>query len=96
MLNNYAFGWAFCYFLEKERAKSKGKRNEEWAAIPDVYLKNLRAATDEYAKKVPAGAPKGTLLRFAIPVQKKAYERTFENTDFEKLQAAWVAAMKSW
>ena len=96
VLDNYAFGWAFCYFLENERKKPKGERNEEWAAIPDAYLKNLRAATGEYAKKLPSGAPKGTLMRFASPVQKAAYERTFKNTDFAKLQAAWVAAMKSW
>src|SRR5690606_39018077 len=35
-LENYAYSWAFCYFLEDQRAKSDRSRSkvEEWAALP--------------------------------------------------------------
>ncbi len=93
VMNNYAFAWAFCYFLEKERSNRNG--NKEWAAIPDKYLKNLRKAADEIVGKLGAKA-KGSMMRFAIPIQRRAYQLTFSGTDFDKLQADWVAAMKSW
>ncbi|MCA8955814.1 MAG: DUF1570 domain-containing protein [Planctomycetes bacterium] len=96
VLKNYAFGWAFCYFLELERRKPIKERNKLWAGIPDRYLKNLRAAAEEYRDKLPAGAPKGSLMRFVDPVQKRAYEVTFKGLDWDALQEAWVAAMKSW
>jgi hypothetical protein len=96
VMNNYAFGWAFCYFLEQERQKPAGERNEEWAGFPDRYVQELRKAADEARTKMPADAPKGSLIRFAIPVQKQAFEATFGKVDFKPLQAAWVAAMKAW
>ena len=93
VLNNYAFAWAFCYFLEQERKNRDG--NKKWAAIPDEYLKNLREATAEVVGKV-GSAGKGSTMRFAITVQKRAFKKTFADTDFQKLQTDWVAAMKSW
>ena len=93
---NYAFGWAFCYFLEQERAKRPQERNEKWAAIPQRYIKNLRSAAKHYRKSLPDDAPKGGILRFAVPIQKKAFERTFRTIDLKKLEEAWIAALKEW
>jgi hypothetical protein len=93
---NYAFGWAFCYFLELERHKRPQERNEQWAAIPERYIKNLRAAAAHYKKSLPEDAPKGGILRFAIPIQKRAFENTFNDIDLAKLEAAWIEAIKSW
>lgn len=93
---NYAFGWAFCYFLELEREKDKKDRNEQWAAIPQRYIKELRAAAAHYRKQLPEDAPKGSILRLAIPIQKQAYERTFKDIDLAKLEHAWFETIKSW
>jgi hypothetical protein len=96
VLKNYAMGWAFCYFLEQERAKRPGQRNETWAAIPDRYVENLRVAAADVEAKMPADAPKGSLIRAAIPIQKAAYEKTFGDMDWAALQADWIEAMQDW
>lgn len=91
---NYAFGWAFCHFLEEQRKDPKG--NKEWGAIPDQYLANLRAVTDEYRKQLPDDAPKDWIMAVRFPIQEEAFRRTFEKTDWGKIEAAWIAAMKKW
>ncbi len=32
----------------------------------------------------------------AIPIQKRAYKKTFKDIDLAKLEKAWFAAIKSW
>ncbi|MEE9127493.1 MAG: DUF1570 domain-containing protein [Planctomycetota bacterium] len=93
---NYAFGWAFCYFLELERKKKPQERNEQWAGIPERYIKKLRAAAAHYRKKMPEDTPKGSILRWADPIQKRAFEKTFKSIDLPELEAAWIEAIKSW
>jgi hypothetical protein len=91
-LQNYAFAWAFCHFLELERRDPKG--NKEWGAIPDRYLHNLRAATEQ-ARGGSSGKGWSTPA-VELQIQKDAFQRTFAGMDLEPLEAAWGAAMKRW
>ena len=79
-----------------ERHKKPQQRNEQWAAIPASYIKHLRAAAAHYREKMPEDAPKGSILRWAKPIQKRAFETTFEDIDLNKLEAAWIEAIKAW
>lgn len=91
---NYAFAWAFCYFLEEHRNDPKG--NKEWAAIPERYLENLRQVTAEFRADLPENAPKDWILAMQFAIQDKAFERTFKDTDWAELEKAWIAAMEKW
>ncbi len=92
VMNNYAMGWSICWFLEQEREKKTG-RNEDWAAIPENYLRHLRAAADKYRERMPDNAPKDWMLGFADEIQKEAFEKTFAKIDILQLEKAWIAAM---
>lgn len=99
VLQNYAMAWSICYFLEQERAKKKGERNEKWAAIPELYLENLRAAMKEKLKDMPQGAPKDWIMGFKTEIQQAAFEKTFgawTDDDWAELEKAWHAAMRKW
>lgn len=94
-LQNYAFAWAFCFFLEEHRKDPKG--NKEWGAIPDAYLKNLREATDAQREKIGADKnDKKWLSFYEVEIQKVAFEKTFAGVDLLKLEKAWIDAMKKW
>ncbi len=94
-LQNYAIGWAFCYFLEQERKKEKG-RNEAWAAIPTNYINALRAATKKRMEKMPDDAPKDWIMAYTDEIQEEAFEAAFANIDFDALEQAWIEAMKKY
>lgn len=100
-LRNYAFAWAFCYFLEQEAEKPAGRRNTQWAALPQNYLIALRRHAAKAQRQLeervkdPA-ALKGELLMRSPAIQKAAFETAFKDVDFAELEAAWVAAMKKW
>ncbi|MEE9128028.1 MAG: hypothetical protein V3U11_12905, partial [Planctomycetota bacterium] len=79
-----------------ERKKKPQERNEQWAGIPERYIKKLRVAAAHYRKKMPEDAPKGSILRWANRIQKRAFEKTFKDIDLPKLEAAWIEAIKSW
>ncbi len=91
---NYAFGWAFCNFLEDQRKDQKG--NKEWGAIPDRYLASLREITDGYRKQLPDNAPKDWIMAVQFEIQEKAFDQTFAGTDWSALEKAWIDAMKKW
>jgi len=94
-LQHYAFGWALCFFLEEQRKDPKG--NKQWAAIPDDYLKNLRAITEQVrVKNQIEDKDKKWLLVFQHEIQQKAFEATFKDVDLDKLEKAWIEAMKRW
>lgn len=93
-LQNYAMGWAFCYFLEDERDKPDGKRNDQWAAIPDAYLQNLRKATEKHMAEMPMDAPRDWIMAFTDEIQAEAFEKTFGGIDLPELEKAWIAAMR--
>lgn len=94
-LQNYAFGWAFCYFLEEHRQDPKG--NAQWGAIPDLYLKNLREATKKKRESLGIDAKdKNWLLAYTNDLQKQAYEATFDGVDLVELEKAWIKSMKGW
>jgi hypothetical protein len=95
-LQNYAMGWAFCYFLEQEREKQDGERRNDWALIPSTYLQNLRMATLEHLKKMPKDAPKDWIQTQRDEIQSDAYDLTFGSLDLDELRDAWIAAMKKW
>ncbi len=95
-LQNYAFAWAFCYFLELEGEKKAGKRNDRWAAIPDDYLIHLRRITEEYKPDQSEDLPKGWLTQYESQIQEEAYEATFDGIDMAALEKAWIAEMKTW
>ena len=88
-LRNYAYSWSFCYFLEKERAKSKRNRNEQWAQLPDKYITELRKATAEAKKSMPAEAPKDWISSKRFEIQKAAIRATLKGVDMDELQQAW-------
>lgn len=92
-LQNYAFAWAFCYFLENERDKTKG-RNEQWAAIPETYLKHLREGSEKAKAKMPKDAPKDWITGMTEEIQNQAFEKTFEGVDIPALEKAWIEFMK--
>ncbi len=95
VLLNYAFGWAFCYFLDEQRKDSKG--NKQWASIPDLYLDNLRRATQKKKKELKVDdKDKKWLLPLQDELQKAAFESTFSKMDLSALQQAWIEEMKSW
>lgn len=94
-LQNYAFAWSFCYFLEEHRKDPKG--NKAWGGIPDAYLKNLREATKQ--KRESLGIDKKDkewLVAFTNELQKVAYEKTFEGIDMDELEKAWIEAIKKY
>lgn len=94
-LQNYAFAWAFCYFLEEQRKDPKG--NKEWGAIPDAYLGHLRDATKEERDQHHFDPKdKKWLALYEDKIQQTAYQRTFKGMDLIKLEKAWVDAMEKW
>lgn len=94
-LQNYAFSWAFCSFLEELRRDDKAR--PEWQAIPDEYLKHLRRLTEEQYKKLGADPKdKKWLSLFEVEIQRAAFDATFSSIDLLALEQAWVAAMKKW
>lgn len=93
-LQNYAMGWAFCWFLEQERAKKDG--NPKWAAIPEQYIKHLRAAAEDIRKKFPEQAPKDWIASYQDEIQAAAFKKTFTDIDLDELEKAWIAAMKKY
>lgn len=95
VLLNYAFGWAFCFFLDEQRKDPKG--NKEWAAIPDAYLENLRKATQKKKEELKVDdKDKKWLVPLQDELQKAAFEATFSKMDLSALQQAWIEEMKSW
>jgi hypothetical protein len=93
-LQNYAFAWSFCYFLEQQREKGG---NAAWGAIPDQYLKNLRELTAKTLAEVHADPKdKKWLQLFEVEIQRKAFEATFKDIDLDALEKAWIDAMKKW
>ncbi|MEM7203437.1 MAG: DUF1570 domain-containing protein [Planctomycetota bacterium] len=90
---NYAAGWAFCYFLYQESQKKRGRR-DDWAAIPGDYLANLRAAAEAKRKELPDSAPTDWISAFADEIQEQAYEQTFADVDLAELEKAWIAFLK--
>jgi hypothetical protein len=90
-LKNYAFAWAFCFFLEQQRKDTKG--NREWGAIPDRYLQNLRVAA---GVEDPARAKRRIDMQETFAIQKRAFEATFGSLDLKPIEAAWHAEMKKW
>ncbi|MBK8096491.1 MAG: hypothetical protein IPK26_05250 [Planctomycetes bacterium] len=94
-LQNYAFGWAFCFFLEQQRKDPKG--NKDWGEIPDRYLANLRAATQKKREELKIGEDDKKWLSFwETEIQKDAFEATFKGMDLVALENAWIDAMKKW
>ena len=93
-LQNYAMGWSFCYFLEMERQKKDS--NPKWVAIPQEYIKHLRAAADEIKQKFPEKAPKDWIALYQDDIQAKAFEKTFAGIDLDELEKAWLTAMKKY
>ena len=95
VLLNYAFGWAFCFFLDEQKKDPKG--NKQWAAIPDLYLENLRKVTQQKKEQLKVDdKDKKWLLPLQDQLQKEAYEATFKSMDLAALQKAWIDEMKSW
>jgi hypothetical protein len=95
-LQNYAFAWAFCFFLEEQRQDARNG-NAEWAALPDLYLKNLREITEATRKKHGFDErDKKWLMAFETEIQKQAYAATFQGVDLLALEKAWIEAMKKW
>ncbi len=95
ILQNYAFGWAFCFFLEEHRLDPKG--NREWGAIPDLYLKSLRDATRQKREELKIDEKdKQWLVSYQDEIQEMAFKATFKEIDLGALEKAWVAAMKRW
>ncbi|MGE0144630.1 MAG: DUF1570 domain-containing protein [Planctomycetota bacterium] len=90
VLENYANAWSFCYFLEMERQKPEGKRNEAWANLPQRYLHHLREATDKRRKKLPEGAPDDWIMGFTEEIQTEAVQATLKEIDAEELEKAWL------
>jgi hypothetical protein len=95
VMQNYAMGWAFCHFLELERAKTKD-RNEEWAEIPTKYIEHLRRAAQKRVDKMPADAPKDWIIPFTEEIQAEAFEATFGHLDLTALERAWIEAMRKY
>lgn len=95
ILQNYAFGWAFCYFLEEHRKDPGG--NKDWGAIPDLYVKNLREATRKKREELNIDEKNKTwLAAYQDEIQKMAFEATFKGMDMPAMETAWIAAMKRW
>lgn len=94
-LQNYAFAWSFCYFLEEQREDPKG--NKAWAAIPDNYLKNLREATNRKREELGIDDKnKEWLVAWTNELQDAAYEATFAGIDLAELEKAWIEAIRRW
>jgi hypothetical protein len=94
-LQNYAFAWSFCYFLEEE--KQKRDPNLQWAAIPDNYLKNLREFTEKKRKELGVDPKdKDWLKPFEYDIQEDAYKATFKDIDMLELEKAWIEAISRW
>ena len=89
-MRNYAYSWAFCYFLEKQRERKGRQRREDWIAIPEVYLAALRAATEERRKDLPEDAPDDWVSGFQFEIQKEAIEAVVKSVDFDELEEEWV------
>lgn len=94
-LQNYAFSWAFCTFLEELRKDEKAL--PEWRAIPDEYLKHLRRLTEEQRKELGIDSKdKKWLSAFEVEIQRATFEATFSSIDLLALEKAWITAMKKW
>lgn len=95
-LQNYAFAWAFCFFLEQHR-EDKRNGNAKWGELPDLYLKNLRQVTEDFRKERKIDPKdKKWLAFFESDIQRKAYDLTFQDIDMIELEKAWIEAMKKW
>ena len=92
VMENYANAWSFCYFLEQERQKPEGKRNEKWAQLPQRYLQHLREATDKVRANMPKGAPDDWIMGFEDEIQDEAIKATLGEIDAEELEKAWLKA----
>src|SRR5690606_5485946 len=95
-LVNYANAWSFCYFLELERRKPERDRNQAWADLPDVYLKHLRAVTEEYRSRFPEDAPDDWIMGFRGEIQRRAIDLALETVDVRELEEAWQDAVMKW
>lgn len=94
-LQNYAFAWSFCYFLEEQRKDPKG--NKEWALIPDRYLANLRAAAAKKSAELHADPKdKKWLTLYEDELQDQAYTATFTGINLPALEQAWIETIKKW
>ena len=77
--------------------KKDPKGNKQWAAIPELYLQNLRKATQQKKEQLKVDDnDKKWLLPLQDELQKAAYEATFKGMDLGALQKAWIDEMKSW
>ena len=88
---NYAYSWAFCHFLEEQRALSTRNRQrvEAWCELPDRYLAELRKATAEKRDEMPPGAPEDWIAGFQNEIQKIAIEKALEGIDMDALSEAF-------
>ncbi len=93
-LRNYAYSWSFCYFLEVQRERKGSNRREDWIAIPDEYLKALRAATETRRKDLPPDAPDDWINGFQYEIQAEAIEAVLASVDFAELEKEWVDWMR--
>ena len=94
-LQNYAFAWAFCYFLESVRKKGD-KGNLLYAAVPDSYLKHLRATTERTRKALKKTVEdKEWLQAYQNDIQLEAFEKTFSGIDLVQMEKDWIKAMRS-
>jgi hypothetical protein len=95
ILQNYAFAWSFCFYLEELRQDPKSKR--EWREIPDTYLANLREATKKKREELHIDAKdKQWLLAYQNELQKDAFDATFKGIDLPLLEKAWIETIKKW
>jgi hypothetical protein len=88
-LANYAYGWAFCFFLEKQGERSERSRNELWATMPDRYIALLRKATEAERAKLPEGTPDDVITQKQDEIQKAAIEELLKDLDINELQDEW-------
>lgn len=96
VLVNYANAWSICYFLEMERRKPERRRNQDWADLPDVYLKHLREITARYRAELPENAPDDWIMAYTDEIQREAVELALQTVDEEELEAAWLKEISKW
>lgn len=88
-LANYAYGWAFCFFLEKQRDRSERVRNDLWANLPDNYLVELRKAMEAERAKLPPDSPDDLITAKQDQIQAAAIEAVLKDIDLNELQSEW-------
>ncbi|MBK8978500.1 MAG: DUF1570 domain-containing protein [Planctomycetes bacterium] len=88
-MRNYAYAWAFCYFLEKQRERTGRSRRDEWADLPDHYLQALRRATEKRRADLPDDAPDDWINAFQFDIQREAIDEVLAPLDLADLESEW-------